>query len=53
MEVRQILNPLSEARDQTHVLVDTSLVPFRCATAGIPPAGTLVQHSLCAGHCSK
>ena len=30
----QILNPLTEARDQTRFLVDTSRVQFRCAPAG-------------------
>ena len=24
----QILNPVSEARDQTHILMDTSRIPF-------------------------
>ena len=28
----QILNPLSEARDRTHVLMDPSQVPFHCTT---------------------
>ena len=32
----RILNPLSEARDQTHNLVVPSLIHFRCATAGTP-----------------
>ena len=27
---RQILNPRSEARDQTHVLMDPSQVPYHC-----------------------
>jgi len=31
---RQILNPLSDARNQTHVLMDISQIRFRCATAG-------------------
>ena len=30
----QILNPLSEARDQTYIFMDTSQIPFRCATMG-------------------
>ena len=29
-------NPLSEARDQTRVLVDTSQICFRCTTTGTP-----------------
>ena len=33
----QIPNPLSEARDQTCILMDTSQIHFHCATAGIPP----------------
>ena len=32
----QILNPLSEARDRTCILMDTSQVHCRCATAGPP-----------------
>ena len=33
---RQILNPLSEARDQTHILMIPSRICFRCATMGTP-----------------
>ena len=32
----QISNPLSEARDQIHILLATSWVSFCCATAGTP-----------------
>ena len=32
----QVLNPLSEARDRTHILMDTSQVRFHCATTGVP-----------------
>ena len=32
----QILNPLSEARDQTRILMDTSRIHFYCATMGTP-----------------
>ena len=31
-----ILNPLSKARDQIHILVDTSWVPYHSATKGTP-----------------
>ena len=31
-----IPDPLSEARDPTHILMDASWIPFRCATTGIP-----------------
>ena len=34
---RQVLNPLSEARDQTHNLVVPSRIRFHCATTGTPP----------------
>ena len=34
---RQILNPLREARDQTHILMDTSPVYYYCATMGTIP----------------
>ena len=33
---RQILDPLSEARDQTHILMDASWIHFLCATMGTP-----------------
>ena len=32
----QILSPLSEARDQTCVFMDTSRVHYHCATMGTP-----------------
>ena len=32
----QILNPLSEARDRACILMDTSWIPFHCATMGTP-----------------
>ena len=32
----RILSTLNEARDQTKVLMDTSLIYFLCATMGIP-----------------
>ena len=31
------LNPLSEARDHTHILIDTSQICFCCATTGTMP----------------
>ena len=39
----QIFNPLSEARDRTHVLTDTSWICFRCATTGIRNTQFLIQ----------
>ena len=33
----QILNPLSEARDRTSVLMDTSWIRYCCTTVGTPP----------------
>ena len=33
---RQILNPLSEARDRTRVLMNTSRIRFRHTTTGTP-----------------
>ena len=33
---RQILNPLSEARDRTSIPMDPSRIPFRCGTKGTP-----------------
>ena len=32
----QSLNPVNEARDQTHILMDTSQVYFCCTTTGTP-----------------
>ena len=39
-----ILNPLSEARDQTHVLMDTSQICFRWATMGTPVFGIVKNY---------
>ena len=36
LEQRQILNPLSKARDRTRVLIDTSQIRFLCARTGTP-----------------
>ena len=41
----QIPNPLSEARDWTHILMDTSQIRFCCATMGIPANGMLIKCS--------
>ena len=38
---RQILNPLSEARYQTHNLMVPSWIHFHCATTGMPTLYTL------------
>ena len=32
----QLLNPLSEARDRTCILMDTNQIRFHCATMGTP-----------------
>ena len=39
----QILNPLSKARDQTHILMDTSLILFQCTTMGTPRRVILIE----------
>ena len=36
-----ILNQLSEARDRTHILMDTSQIRFHCATMGTPSKALL------------
>ena len=36
---QRILNPLSEARDRTHVLMDTSWIRFCYTMTGVPPNG--------------
>ena len=38
-----IPSPLSEARDQTRVLMDTSRIRFSCATMGTPCPGQLLM----------
>ena len=38
---RQILNPLSEAKDQTRNLMIPSWILFCCTTMGIPKLGNL------------
>ena len=35
---RRILNPLSEARDQTRHLIVPSWIRFHCTTTGTPPS---------------
>ena len=49
----QILNPLSEARDQTHNLMVPSQIPFRCAMTRSPKAVFAQQLSRiqCLGPC--
>ena len=37
-----ILNPLSESRDRTCILMDTSRIRFRCAPTGTPGNGSLI-----------
>ena len=44
----RILNPLNEARDQTHILMDTSQVHYHWATAGTP-AVRFLTHCAMAG----
>ena len=41
---RRILIPLSKARDQTHILMDTSWIRFPCATTGTPHYQVLTAH---------
>ena len=36
LRATQIFNPLSEARNQTHILMDTSWVHYHWATTGTP-----------------
>ena len=33
---RRILNPLSEARGQTHIIMDTTQIHFHCITMEMP-----------------
>ena len=43
----QIPDPLNEARDQTHILMDTGCIRFRCTTMGtafIPFYGGVILH---------
>ena len=39
---RQILNPLSEARDQTHNLKAPNQIPFCCTLTGTPSSGFVI-----------
>ena len=45
----RILNPLSKARDRTHMLMDTSQIRFCCATVGTPGSGNFFLAQLCGG----
>ena len=50
----QILNPVSEARDQTHVLMDTSRICFCCTTTPIFEIFNnifLIGHIMSGFHC--
>ena len=42
---RLIRNPLSEARDRTRILMDTSWICFHCATMGTPVYTFIMQVS--------
>ena len=43
---RQILNPLNEARDWTHILMDTGWIRFCWAMTGTPMVNILKQLSI-------
>ena len=45
----RILDPLSEARDRTHILMDTSWVHVPCAIKGTPPDLPLLPGAFCHG----
>ena len=47
-----ILNPLSEARDGTCILMDASQVCYHRATMGIPPKYNL-NHPMCPSHSER
>ena len=55
--LHRILNPLSKARDQTHICMDTSQVRFHCATKGTPRfpffRGWLTLHCVCVCTCVR
>ena len=40
-----ILDPLNKARDQTHILMDTSWICFRCTTIGTPKIILICQRT--------
>ena len=40
----QIPDPLSEARDQTHSLMDTNQIHFHCVTMGTPEFRFFIAH---------
>ena len=42
----QILNPLSEARDRTCILMNSSRICFQCATMGTPRISVLLMVTL-------
>ena len=48
----QILNPLSEAGDQTLILIDISWIRFHCATTGTPKCLILSNPPKQQGKCS-
>ena len=43
----RIPDPLSEARDRTHILMDTSQFHFCCPTTGVPRALLFKQYYFC------
>ena len=47
LQQRQVLNPLSEARDRTWNLMVPVWIHFRCATTGTPIHPSVGEHSSC------